>query len=263
MIGAEKRHDAIGTAGAMPLPLVAHPEEWLMRLTRSPLPLATVLLTLGLPISNGETQEVRRIVVTPYAGVFMPAAKIADFKAQVGGVQSRPGIQQQTSLALGLNASFWLNDLAALELGGAWAFSDARESLGLSGQVPGLSLSGNESARVIMGSAKLMLNLIPLTSRTALRLGVGPAIISRGGSAYRADESGEFSGLTDFGGTISLCTRLPLTDFMSLRVRAENYMYSSKLRFRDFDNPTEEFTFSSKLQNDFIFSAGLQMVFWR
>jgi hypothetical protein len=205
----------------------------------------------------------RRIVVTPYAGAFVPSARIAEFKAQVGGIQSSLGIRQQSSLALGVSASYWFNDMAGFELGGAWAFSDARPSLGLSGEVSGLSLTGNESARVIMGSAKLMVNLLPLTDRTALRLGVGPAIISRGGSAYRADEDGEFGGLTDFGGAISLCTRLPVTDFMSLRVRAENYMYSSKLHFRDSANPTEEFRFGSKLQNDFIFSAGLQMVFWR
>jgi hypothetical protein len=40
-------------------------------------------------------------------------------------------------------------------------------------------------------------------------------------------------------------------------------MYSSKLEYRDFSGSTEEFSFGSKLQNDFIFSAGLQMVWWR
>ena len=234
-----------------------------MRLSRSSLLAAGFLSSAWWLAGQADAQETRRIVVTPYVGVFVPASRVAELKSEVGGVQEAIGIRQQNALALGLNTSYRFNGFASLELGGAWAFSDSRASLGLANRVPGFSLSGNESARVLMGSAKLMVNLIPLTERSALRLGVGPAIINRGGSAYKADDNGDFSGLTDFGGAISLCSRLPLTDFLSLRVRAENYMYSSKLKFRAFSNPTEEFSFGSKLQNDFIFSAGLQMVWWR
>jgi hypothetical protein len=234
-----------------------------MKLSRSFLLAAGLISSTGLMAASADAQATRRIVVTPYAGVFVPATRVAELKATLAGVQSAIGIRQQNALALGANASYWFNGFAGVELGGAWAFSDSRASLGLSNQVPGFSLSGNESARVLMGSAKLMVNLIPLTARSALRLGVGPAIINRGGSAYKADDNGDFSGLTDFGGAISLCSRLPLTDFLSLRVRAENYLYSSKLKFRDFSRPSEDFSFGSKLQNDFIFSAGLQMVWWR
>ena len=230
-----------------------------MRLSRSFLLAAGFLSSTGLLASSGGAQGVNRIVVTPYAGVFMPSSRIAELKSDMGGITSAIGIRQQNSLALGLNASYWFNGFAGVELGGAWAFSDARASLALGDQVSGFSFAGNESARVLMGSAKLMMNIIPLTERSALRLGVGPAIISRGGSAYKADDDGDFSGLTDIGGAISLCSRLPLTDFLSLRLRAEDYMYSSRLKFRDFSNPTETFSFGSKLQNDFIFSAGLQL----
>lgn len=234
-----------------------------MRLSRSVLLAAGFVSSAGWLAAKADAQEMRRIVVTPYAGVFVPATRIAEIKSEVGGIRSVMGIRQQNALALGLNASYWFNGFAGVELGGAWAFSDSRASLGLSNQVPGFSLSGNESARILMGSAKLMVNIMPLTARSALRLGVGPAIISRGGSAYKADDNGDFSGLTDFGGAISLCSRLPLTNFLSLRVRAENYMYSSKLSYRDFSGSTDEFSFGSKLQNDFIFSAGLQMVWWQ
>lgn len=234
-----------------------------MKATRSVLIAASILASLGMLAPDTSVAQDRRIVVTPYAGAFVPAAKVAEVKSVAGGLTSVLGIQQQSALALGVNASYWFNDLAGIEVGGAWAFSDAKASLGLSGAVPGMSLAGNESARVIMGSAKLMVNLLPLSNRSALRLGVGPAIINRGGSAYEANADGDFSGLTSVGGAVSLCTRLPLTDFISLRIRAEDFMYSSKLRFRDFDNPTETFSFGSRLQNDMVFSAGLQMVFWR
>lgn len=219
------------------------------------------LASLALPATDVPAQT-RRIVVTPYAGVYVPSAKVAEMKADVGGMPRLMGIQQQTSLAMGLGASYWFNDFAGVELGGAWALSDVRPSVGLSSHVPGLSPTRNESARVLMGSAKLMVNLLRVNQRSALRLGVGPAIITRGGGAYKADDTGDFNELTDFGGAISLCTRLPLTDFLSLRVRAENFMYSSQLHYRAYSQPGEEFRFRSKLQNDFIFSAGLQMA-WR
>jgi hypothetical protein len=232
-----------------------------MKLLRSFL-LTTGFASLALPVTSGGAQQTRRIVVTPYAGMYVPSARVAELKTDVGGLPRLMGIQQQTSLAMGLGASYWFNDFAGFELGGAWAFSDARPSVGLTNHVPGLSPGRNESARVLMGSAKLMVNLMRLTERSALRLGVGPAIIMRGGGAWKADDSGDFNELTDFGGAISLCTRLPLTDFLSLRMRAENYMYSSQIHYRDYSSATEEFMFRSKLQNDVIFSAGLQMV-WR
>ncbi len=233
-----------------------------MKTTRTVLITASILASVGMLAPDSSAAQDRRIVVTPYVGVFVPAMKVAEVKSVSGGLTSVLGIQQQSALALGANASYWFNDLAGIEVGGAWAFSDATASLGLGTVVPGLGFTRNESARVIIGSAKLMLNLLPLSDRTALRLGVGPTIISRGGSAYESDTHGAFTGLTNVGGAISLCTRLPLTDFISLRVRAEDFLYSSKLRFRAANDPAE-FTFGSKLQNDLVFSAGLQMVLWR
>lgn len=224
---------------------------------------AGLLLAVSLLAAEARAQDWDRIVVTPYAGVFLPAARVAETRIDVGGAMKLAGMKQQTAFASGLSASYSFNTFAGLEVNGVWAFSDAIMSPALAGAVPGLSVSRHASARVIMGSAKLMINLLPITERAALRLGVGPAIISRGGSAYTANGSGEFRGLTSPGGTISLCSRIPMTDFLAIRLRAENYMYSSNLTFRTSANPSETFTFGSQLQNDFIFSAGLQMVWWR
>ena len=233
-----------------------------MKPLRANLFIAGVMAAMLLSAGQAGAQQSRRIVVTPYAGMFLPSAKVAEIRTDVGGVPRVMGIRQQSALAMGVGASYWFNDFAGLEVGGAWAFSEVVPSLGLANQVPGLSSTRNESARVVMGSAKLMVNLFRLNERSAVRLGVGPAIIQRGGAAYDADSNGEFTGLTDVGGAVSLCTRLPLTDFIALRVRAENFMYSTRLGYRGRDASTEEFRFQSRMQNDFIFSAGLQMV-WR
>jgi hypothetical protein len=92
---------------------------------------------------------------------------------------------------------------------------------------------------------------------------VGPAIINRGGTAYKDDEEGKFSGLTNVGGAASLCTRIPITGRVALRLRAEDYVYQSRLKFRDAADPTGSPSFDKKLQNDLIFSAGLQIGFAR
>ena len=224
---------------------------------------AGLLLAMLLLAVDATAQEGDRIVITPYAGVFLPAARVAETRVDAGGAMTLAGLKQQTAFASGLSASYSFNTFAGIEVSGAWAFSDAIMSPALAGSVPGLSASRHSSARVLMGSAKLMINLLPITERAALRLGVGPAIVSRGGSAYTANSSGEFGGLTSPGGAISLCSRIPMTDFLAIRLRAENYMYSSNLTFRTTASPSETFTFGSQLQNDFIFSAGLQMVWWR
>ena len=232
-----------------------------MKTSRSLL-LATAAVVGLLGARAADAQANRRIVVTPYAGVFVPNTKVAQFRSEAGGTDHVVGIRQQSALALGANASYWFNNVTGMEVGGAWAFSDARPSGGLWNEVPG-SLATTESARVLFASAKLMLNLVPFSERTALRFGVGPAIISHGGSAYQADEGGTFKGLTDFGGAVSLCSKIPLTDFLGLRLRAESFIYSSKFRFENATSPADDVEFAAKIQNDFIFSAGLQMVFWR
>ena len=222
-----------------------------------------LLSTAVLLVPRAHAQETTRIVITPYAGIFVPSARIAETPVDVGGELVLAGIRQQTSIASGLTAGYSFNNFAGLEVSGAWAFSEATGSTTLAEAAPGLSFPRHGSAHVVMGAVKLMINLLPLTDRAALRLGLGPAVISRGGSAFTANNAGEFGGLTDVGGAISLCSRLPLTDFLAIRLRAENYLYTSNLTFRANSQPTGTFRFASQRQNDFMFSAGLQMVWWR
>ena len=210
--------------------------------------------------TNAGAQSERRIVLTPYAGVFVPSTRVAQIRSDVGGIDHVIGIKQQSALALGANASYWFSNRTGVEIGGAWAFSDAQPTTGFASVVPG-ALNTTESARVLFGSAKLMLNLIPFSERRALRIGIGPAFVTHGGSAYDSNLGGKFTNLTDFGGAVSLCSRIPMTDFLSLRLRGESFIYSSKPRFESTSG--NDIDFAARIQNDFIFSAGLQMVFWR
>jgi hypothetical protein len=156
-----------------------------------------------------------------------------------------------------------MTERVALELGGAWAFSHLTGDLAFSHRGGSFASSGDEHAHVLMGAAKLMFSVMPPENEFKLRFGVGPAIINRGGTAYNSDQFGKFSGLTNIGAAASLCTRFPLTNALSLRFRAEDWMYQSRLEFRDPSDPTSDFDFKRRFQNDLIFSAGLQIGFSR
>lgn len=213
-------------------------------------------LIAALPATTAA--QANRIVVTPYVGAFIPAAEIAHLS---GTGNSGLRLTQENAVALGLNASYWFNDRTGVEFGGLYAFSDARVLHGQAGGLPGFG-GPTRDAYVLAGSAKLMFNLLPLSDRTALRFGVGPAVIRRDGRAYDATTSGVLTGLTDIGGAISLCTRLPLTDLVGVRIRVEDYIYRSKMRWVS-STPAEVIEFDRRVQNDFIVSAGLQVAFWR
>lgn len=168
----------------------------------------TLALACTLPtVLPGQTGH--RIVVTPYAGAFVPTGKLARFGHNAPS-NAGLGLQQRNGLALGANASYWFTDRTGIEVGGMYAFSDAKSLAGPGGGMPGFPAAGTRTAYVLAGSARLMLNILPISERTAVRFGIGPAVIRHDGTAYKADETGVLSGLTDYGAALSLCTKLPL-----------------------------------------------------
>lgn len=201
-------------------------------------------------------------VLTPYAGAFVPSGDIGRLSLAGGGFSAAAQLKHENALALGGTASYWFADRMAVEFGGAYAFSHTIGSFQSSDPTQGnVFFSGSEAAHVTMGSAKLMFALLPTSNSTQLRFGIGPAIISRGGTAYKGDADGKIEGLTNVGGVASLCTRIPLTNMLALRIRAENYMYQSQLKWRAYADPSSNMNFDRRFQNDFIFSGGLQIHF--
>lgn len=207
-------------------------------------------------------QPAKQFVITPYVGLYAPTTSLLSESAALMGVSANASLRQQPAFAFGANASYWLNDRVAFELGGAYSASDLKSSFALSDPSQLLAGSVTENARVIMGSAKVVLALLPTTNKVNLRLGIGPAIVNRSGSAFKSDEV-QLKGLTTVGGALSLCTKIPLTNVLAVRVRAEDYMYQSKLKLRDRANPADEFSFNRKFQSDLLFSAGLQISLYR
>lgn len=193
-------------------------------------------------------------VFTPWVGAYVPTTDFTRFSGVDGSGTFTGTVRHETGLALGGNLSYWFRERMGVEFGAAYAWSHA--------DVTSDFESFNDHSYIAMGTAKMMFALLPPSGSTQLRFGVGPALINRGGTAYKDDPDGKFRGLTNLGAAASLCTRFALTDRIALRLRAEDYIYQSRLKFRD-QSPDLDPEFDRKLQNDLIFSAGLQIGLFR
>ena len=219
---------------------------------------ATLAGVIAIVPTIASAQLGGKFVLTPYVGVYSPANDIA--KIDVGSSQlgARMSAKHESSAAYGANLSYWMSDNWAFELGGAYSASGLRSSGLIADPTGSTAGAATEGAHIVLGSAKMMMQLFPSTSDFNMRLGFGPAIISRGGSAYASDADGKVTGLTDLGAAISLCSRLNFTQNLGVRVRVEDYIYQGRLGWAA-TNPSESFTFPEKMQHDFVISAGLQV----
>jgi hypothetical protein len=104
-----------------------------------------------------------------------------------------------------------------------------------------------------------MVQALPPESGLNLRLGIGPAIIKRGGPAYRSVSDGRMTGLTDVGGALSLCTRVAIAGFVDIRVRAEDLVYQARQTWESHVIPGAAIPSDPRMQHDFVFSLGLQL----
>jgi hypothetical protein len=227
-----------------------------MSLFRKTISIAGAVVLMPLLAS---AQPLGKIVITPYAGVYTPVNDVAKVNMASGGFSLAGKAEHKPGFALGATGSYWISPRYGFEVGGLYAWSDLKASLNTVDQGEFESFDESDNAGLILGAAKFMVAVLPQTSDFQLRLGVGPAIISRVGSAYKTDDEIKITGKTDFGGAVSLCTKIPLASGVALRLRAEDYMYQAKLGVRNRFDPASSFDFDKKFQHDFIFSAGLQI----
>lgn len=216
--------------------------------------LAGLAVLLAAPPATA--QLTGRMVITPYVGAYLPSNSIIKGAFVAPGTTVSLSARHDASLATGANVSYWMNERFAIEIGGLYSSSDVKGDglINQSGAITAMTIQ--DHSHVWTGSAKAMVQLLPPDSPLNLRFGAGPAVISRGGSAYKEDTDGKFTGLTDVGAALSLCTRVALTNSFSLRLRAEDYIYRSKLRF---ESPNaSSLQFDGRMQNDFLLSFGLQ-----
>ena len=223
--------------------------------------LASVSIALAAVPGVAATQQLAGgVIVTPYMGVYVPTNDFAKVGVTTSGQAVTGNIKHQAALVSGLNLSYWMTDRLGIEGGAAYTKSGVTGSLLVPSAGGTIQRNGSQYAHVWLGSAKLMMQLMPRESEFNLRLGVGPAIISRAGKAYAGNFEGKMTGATDIGAALSLCSRIPVASNIGLRLRAEDYMYSGKLGYESATTGVDNFKFNSRFQNDLVFSAGLQLL---
>ena len=221
---------------------------------------ATVIaaITVALPAAT-LAQPLGKIVVTPYVGVFAANTELARTKQTQGSASLSSGIELRNGLALGATGTYWFARRAGIEVGALYAWSDLQRTFTLDQPGDFETFYDSHNAGVIVSTAKLMVGLFPARSDFQLRLGIGPALIAHVGSAYNARAEGIITRRNNFGGAISLCTKVPLATRIALRLRVEDYMYESRLGWKDVSNPADNFKFDKRFQHDFVLSTGLQI----
>lgn len=162
--------------------------------------------------------------LTPFAGMYLPTANFNNLGNTV---------KNKSSLAVGTRLTFWGAGRFGLEGTFAFAPSDLNNP-------PGGTVS--VKARVITGSASLLLGLLPAGSTSAVFIRGGAALIARGGNAFNASQS-----KTRWGGVVGLGVRIPLGTSLGLRLDGEDYLYNAKFTTGG----------TSSFQNDLMFTAGL------
>ena len=227
---------------------------------RSPNVLRLASLAIAVAAAPGglAAQVAGGVIVTPYAGVYVPTNDIVSVAVSRSGAAAA-NVKHETAFLSGVNVSYWLTDRIGLEGGAAYTKSGVKGNLLVENTGGSTFETATEYAHIWLGSAKMMVQLLPRTSEFNLRLGLGPAIVSRAGKAYTSDSEGKVTGKTDIGGVLSLCSRMPLSKMVSVRLRAEDYMYSGKIGYKSSVSPTESLNFDSRFQHDLVFSAGLQL----
>jgi hypothetical protein len=209
--------------------------------------------------SPARAQKDHRVAFTPYVGVYAPSTDVFRLLLVQTGTTVSFSARHQPAAALGASASVWLTDRFAIEAGGLYARSTVRADL-LMNQIGTVTSSRvDDDADVWAGSLKLLIQTLPPASGLNLRIGIGPALITRGGPAYRTVDEGKMSGLTDLGASLSLCSRVPLGRFADLRVRVEDLVYQANQTWQSNSIAGAELKSDPKLQHDFVLSVGLQL----
>lgn len=193
-------------------------------------PRALVAAGVLAACSPGPTTA-QSIAVTPFVGFFAPVSDYVvenEFLAKhAPGFAAGARLTYQTAGRLGFAAE------------GAYAASD----LDLDDEGTELTMD----AHVIVVSGTVRYQLLAPDSRVHAHLAAGVAVLTRGGAPY--DEF-EWSDMTDFGGVLGGGVSFPLSERLRVAIELEDFISSASVQ-------EDEMTSESRLQNDFLLTAGV------
>jgi hypothetical protein len=229
-----------------------------MRSSRIPPCLVLTAVLVSAPLM-AQTPTESRVVFTPYVGVYAPSTDVFRYSLVQNGTTVSFSAKHLPAAVVGASASVRLDDRFAIEAGGMYSRNTLRADL-LMNQIGTVTTTrASDASDVWAGTLKLTVQTLPTESGLNLRLGIGPAVITRGGPAYRAVTEGRMTGLTDVGAALSLCTRVPLGSFAAIRLRAEDVVSQARQTWESRTTAGALLQSEPRMQHDFVLSAGLQL----
>jgi hypothetical protein len=190
----------------------------------------------------------RSLSLTPYVGLHVPMMDLMKQSLSGDAGAGTTQLKQQVSITFGGRLGIWPSERVGIE-------TDV-------GYTPGnLTFTSNgvatdRTSRVLTGSAKLVVRVLPARSFFNLTLSGGMGAVNHRADAVDGTAStGPAQNVTDLGGVLGASARLRLGRILSLSAGADDYLYHATI-----DKVAG--TKSERLQHDMRYSFGLGLPFF-
>lgn len=214
---------------------------------------------VGFAPTAMQAQKAGPFLFTPYVGVYAPSSDVFRLAIAENGTTIAFRTRHQLAVAVGATVSVRLDDRFSIEAGELYSPSTLQSDLRTNQFGIASASSGSDQSNVWATTAKLVVRALPAEGKLNLDVGVGPALVTRGGAAYRPGDIGRMTGLTNGGAALSLGTRIGLGRLGDLRLRAEDVVYQTKQRWETGVKFAPELQSDSRLQHDVVVSIGWQL----
>jgi hypothetical protein len=214
-----------------------------------------VLLTVvsGAPLAAQATS----IEFVPYGGAFFATGDLAGATLidTVTSEQTAVTLRQKTGLQLGGRLVAWWSRTVGWEFGFAYAQSTMEAKTN-----DGSDLCGEAdtqcNANIWYASSKVLFRYAPQPYKGwQVFGGAGLAVAGHVGEFWEEGDA-----LTDLGGVFNVGASLDLSKAIAIRIDVEDYLYQFEPTLKD--DPLIGSVETSKLQNDFVISAGIVLRFF-
>src|SRR2546429_2347704 len=149
---------------------------------------ASVYSVMALAVAAAPSAAQGRVEVTPFAGIYVPAAHVVDISAFCPGGPCGEVLKQEVAPLFGARVTAWVRERLALDL----SFTYSRTGVmrhGLLAEIPTGVIVGptatdtSGTANITTGSARVLIGLMPRSERASFYVAAGLALLAHGGSA--------------------------------------------------------------------------------
>jgi len=224
---------------------------------------ASIYSVMALAVAAAPSAAQGRIEVSPFAGIYVPAAHVIDISAFCPGGPCGEVLNQEIAPLFGARVTAWVHERLALDLSFTYSRTGVTRHGLLAGIPPSVMVGPTATdtsgtANIRTGSARVLIGLTPRSERASFYVAAGLAFVAHRGEAYS-----RVIGNTGWGPVIGAVGRWQLAPALALRAEADDYVY--KFSGTAVTSPpvyslgVVAGNYSSGLQHDLVLSLGLSV----